>query len=270
MISKAKSVKGSSKGIEYIQSDKELGDALELDRNGIISKEPNEIMDEFRIMQQANERCEKNTISMVISPSEEKQFTIPELREIGRKHLKELGLDQNQYLMTLHKSTGKPHIHIVANRIDEQGKAINDSFISLKSQQVSERIAQENGLRTAKELKKINDITLVPIKEEIKRAHQFSVQNSNTFQDYKDLMGSKGIEVKQTINKNGELQGFRLLHKESGLNFKASQIGKDFGVKDLIKNRIEMPVLSPSLQQIVFKVAKIIANQVSRSTGIGY
>ena len=33
MVSKAKSVKGSAKGFDYIQSDKELGDALELDRN---------------------------------------------------------------------------------------------------------------------------------------------------------------------------------------------------------------------------------------------
>ena len=270
MVSKAKSIKGSSASIQYIQSDKELGDALELDRNGIISDDPNEIMDEFRFMQEANEKCQKNTISIVISPSDEKKFTPSELRDIGRKHLKGLGLDKNQYLMTLHQSTGKPHIHIIANRINEKGVAVKDNFISLKSQTISEKIAKEYGLSTAKEMKKINDISLQPIKNEIKNAHSFSVQNSKTFEHYKDLMQSKGIQVKPTINKSGELQGFRLLHKQSGINFKASEIGKNFGVKDLIHNQIKLPTLSPPLQQIAIKVSKMIFREASRGMGMGF
>ncbi len=269
MVSKAKSIKGSSEAVRYIQSDKELGDALELSRNGIISNDPNEIMREFRLLQEANEKCHKNTISMVISPSQEKKFTIPELREIGVQHLKELGLNDNQYLMTLHQSTGKPHIHIIANRIDSTGKALNDSFISLKSQEISEKIAKEKGLFTAKDIKKINDLTLQPIKEEIKKYHSFSVNNSKTFKDYQDLMHSKGVEIKPTLNKNGELQGFRLLHRESGINFKASEIGKNFGAKDLIKNGIQMPTLSPPLAKIAVSVVKQIAETVTRTARRG-
>ena len=270
MVSKAKSIKGSSASIQYIQSDKELGDALELDRNGIVSDDPNEIMDEFRFMQEANEKCQKNTISIVISPSDEKKFTPSELRDIGRKHLKGLGLDKNQYLMTLHQSTGKPHIHIIANRINEKGVAVKDNFISLKSQTISENMAKERGLLTSKDVKKINDITRQPIKNEIKQAHQFAISNSKTFDNYKDLMFSKGIQVKPTLNKSGELQGFRLLHKQSGINFKASEIGKNFGVKDLIHNQIKLPTLSPPLQQIAIKVSKMIFREASRGMGMGF
>ena len=45
MVSKAKSIRGSAKSISYIQNDKEMGMAMELDRNGIISDDPNEIQD---------------------------------------------------------------------------------------------------------------------------------------------------------------------------------------------------------------------------------
>ena len=270
MVSKAKSIKGSSASIQYIQSDKELGDALELDRNGIISDDPNEIMDEFRFMQEANEKCQKNTISIVISPSDEKKFTPSELRDIGRKHLKGLGLDKNQYLMTLHQSTGKPHIHIIANRINEKGVAVKDNFISLKSQTISENMAKERGLLTSKDVKKINDITRQPIKNEIKQAHQFAISNSKTFDNYKDLMFSKGIIIKPTINKNNQLQGFRMVHKQSGLDFKASQIGKNFGVKNLVENQIKMPNLSPPLQQFAINVAKFLVRSISQGAGIGY
>ncbi|MDV3852018.1 mobilization protein, partial [Elizabethkingia anophelis] len=65
MVSKAKSIKGSAKGIAYIQSDKELGPALELDRNGIVSEDPSGILQEFRLLQEANQKCDKNMISIV-------------------------------------------------------------------------------------------------------------------------------------------------------------------------------------------------------------
>lgn len=269
MVSKAKSIKGSVSSIEYIQNDKSLGDAFELDRNGIMSRQPNEIMKEFRLMQEANSKCQKNTISIVISPSSEKNFSKAELREIGREHLKGLGLEKNQYLMTLHQSTGKPHIHIIANRINEKGEAIKDNFISLKSQDISEKIAKQNGLATARDMKKVNEISLQPIKEDIKKAHSFAVKNSRTFEDYKNLMHSKGFEIKPTINKNNELQGFRILDKQSGLDFKASEIGKNFGAKNLIENGLKMPDLSPPLQKIALEVIKIVARQASRGYGIG-
>lgn len=270
MVSKAKSVKGSAAGIGYIQNDKELGDARELDRNGIVANDPNEILKEFRLVQQANTRCENNTVSIVISPSEEKKFTPDELREIGKRHLKELGLDKNQYLMTMHESTGKPHIHIIANRIDANGKALNDSLISKKCQEISARIAKENGLLSAKEVQKLRQIENKPIIQEIQNAHKLATSKAYNFTQYQELMRGCGIKVHPTINKSGKLQGFRLEHLQSGLNFKSSQIGKNFGVQNLIVNQVKMPPLTPTLQNIALKVAKMAVKQASRSMGMGY
>ncbi|MBB4808315.1 hypothetical protein HNP38_003662 [Chryseobacterium defluvii] len=265
MVSKAKSIRGSAKSIEYIQSDKVLGDAMELDRNGIISSDPNEILQEFRLMQEANEKCQKNTISIVISPSSEKEFSKAELREITRTHLKGLGLSENQYLATVHQSTGQTHIHVIANRIDEQGKAVSDSFISKRSQDISEKIAQEKGLLTAKDWKKINEVTISPVKEEIKQAHDFAKSKAHDFSQYSELMKGRGVEVIPAINKQGEMQGFKFLHPHSGLCFKASDIGKNAGIKDLLQNRVQIPNLSAPYLEIAKKIhEKIIINTIDR------
>lgn len=261
MVSKAKSIRGSAKSISYIQSDKVLGDAMELDRYGIVSDDPNEILQEFRIMQEANEKCEKNTISMVISPSSEKEFSKAELREIARTHLKGLGLENNQYLATVHKSTGQTHIHIIANRIDEHGKAVSDSFISKRSQDISEKIAQEKGLLTAKDWKKINEVTISPVKEEIKQAHDFAKSKAHDLQQYSELMKSRGVEVIPTINKQGVMQGFKLHHEQSAMTFKASEIGKNTGVKDLLQNKVKIPNLSPPYLKIAKKLVKIVIDK---------
>ncbi|MCY1659328.1 relaxase/mobilization nuclease domain-containing protein [Chryseobacterium sp. SL1] len=268
MVSKAKSIIANPKRIQYIQSDKSLGDALEIDRNGIISSDPNEIFNELRIMQEANEKCKKNTISIVISPSSEREFTRTELREITREHLKGLGLDQNQYLATVHRSTGHTHIHVIANRINECGKAVSDSFISKRSQDISEKIAKEKGLLTAKDWKKINEVTISPVKEEIKKAHDFSKLKAQDFSEYSGLMKSRGIEVIPTINKQGKMQGFKFYHQQSDMTFKASDIGKNAGVKDLLQNRVKIPNLSaPYLevqQEMQREVRPSINKQFSR------
>lgn len=270
MISKAKSIKGSVAAIDYIQNDKELGNAVELARNGIVEDKSKEIMKEFRLMQSANENCKNNIISIVISPSDERQFGNNELRKIGLEHLKRMGLDQHQFLMTKHGSTGHNHIHILLNRIDEKGIAYNDSFISKKIQGISEDIAKELGLTTAREVREINAERIRPIKQEILQAHQSSMKNSHTYQDYKDLMQSKGVIVKDSINKNGELQGFKFMHKSSELEFKASDIKKGVGAKDLVMNKVEMPKLTPTLQNIALNIAKQIRKEATRGMRLGF
>ena len=277
MVSKGSATKGSAQAIDYIMNDKEKGQAIELDRNLIAGNNGNEIISEFREVQQFNHNCVNNTYSIILSPSEQKNYSNEELKEFGQKHLKNLGLENNQYLMTVHRSTEHPHIHIICNRIDLEGNAHSDQFISKKCQESAEKIAQEKGLFTAKEIKEIKQEELKPIKKEIHQAHNFAKGKSENFEQYKDYMYSKGIEVQPTLNKNGEMQGYRLLHKESDLNFKASEINKNVGLKDLIENRINIDnPLSKPLQEIkqnlqiekVFEEIKDIKITKSRSRGI--
>lgn len=151
MVSKGSATKGSPQAIDYIMNDKEKGQAIELDRNLISGNNGNEIISEFREIQQFNRNCINNTYSIVLSPSEEKKhWSNEELKEFGKKHLKNLGLENNQYLMTAHRSTEHPHIHIICNRINLEGNAHNDQFISKKCQESAEKIAKEYGLVTAK------------------------------------------------------------------------------------------------------------------------
>ena len=96
MVSKAKAVRGSAQSIDYIMSDKEMGDALILDSNGLAGENGNEMLSEMRFVQQSNTNCHNNCISIVLSPSDEKKFTTEELKELTQDHLKNLGLDNKQ------------------------------------------------------------------------------------------------------------------------------------------------------------------------------
>ena len=238
MVSKATATRGSSQAFDYLLDDK--GQAQELDRNLITGDKGQELLAEFREVQAQNTNCINNTYSIVLSPSNERSFTNDELRELGREHLKNLGFDleNTQYLMTVHRSTDQPHVHILANRIDMQGNAHKDNFIGKRAQRSAEKIADRLGLTTARDIQKNKELSFEPnikaIRKEIQQAFNQAKQEPD-FASFCSKMKSQGIEVREIHNSGGKLQGLRYVHSKSGADLKASEVGKEFGAKTLVQ-----------------------------------
>lgn len=237
MVSKATATKGSAQAIDYLLDDK--GKAVELDRYGIAGQNGTEILAEFREIQALNTRCQNNTYSIVLSPSNEKEFSLEELQEIGIEHLQNLGLTDRQYLMTAHLSTDQPHIHIQVNRIDFFGKAHNDHIIGLKSQESAEKIAKRLGLTTARQVEKEKMDRTEALRKELSELNKKVLLQVQTFSQYCALMDSFGVEIKPTIRNNGELQGYHFFDKKSGETLKASKV-TGAGLKRLIEKGVEI------------------------------
>ena len=278
MVSKAKAVRGSAQSIDYIMSDKEMGDALILDSNGLAGENGNEMLSEMRFVQQSNTNCHNNCVSIVLSPSDEKKFTTEELKELTQDHLKNLGLDKNQYLATVHESTGQQHIHIFANRIDSNGKALNDSNIHLKAHESADKLAKDRGLKTAKEITQGKELSTKPTRDRIFKAYEESKNVSKTFPEFQKEMDKRGIEVIESRNNKGELQGLKFTDKKSLETFKASDIKKGVGIPDLSKSGVSFspsakltPPLAINVAGITKDIAIKVANLVyKQSKGMGY
>lgn len=227
MVSKANSTGGSSQAIDYILNDK--GKAEELDRNGVVGENGKEILAEMRFVQSQNNNCKNNTISMIISPNQTAgtDFTRTELRGILHNQLKNLGLTDNQYIATVHNSTETKHIHVIVNRIDSKGKALDDSFLSKKAQQSAEKIAIQLGLQTAKEraMERENGAKAlkVPIETAIKK---YRPKNQIEFFESLKKAGLDVNLVKSKKNTN-ELNGYRVN------GFKASEISRNISINKL-------------------------------------
>lgn len=265
MVSKAKAVKGSSKGIDYIM--KEEKNCYELCRNDLIGENGTEILAEMRETQAMNERCMNNTFSIVLSPNAEEELTREQLRTFTQKHLENLGLKENQYIAYVHQNTKATHVHIVSNRVDYCGKALDDSYIGFKAQNSAESIAKENGMTTAKEIRKELQLEREMAREESKeirseiyKAHNYSVKESKTFEGYISKMNEKGYEIQPSINKGGKLQGFKIHDKANDLSFKASEIHRNCGIKTMVEKGIDFKGLEMQ-KQITKGLTKEIATQ---------
>lgn len=224
MISKAKSIKGSSQAIDYILDDKGL--AVELDRYGLVGNDGKEILQELRMVQDQNRACQNNTISIVLSPDAgQGKFEMHELRTMLHKHLENLGLNNHQWIASVHNSTNNQHIHVIANRINLEGKALNDSFISKKAQESAQSIAQSMGLKSAKEIEFLKKSETKGLKKEIEKSILECKAKSNSFDGFCGLMKSKGYDVKPSYNKQGIMFGMRI--DCGNYSFKLSEINRN-------------------------------------------
>jgi len=185
-----------------------------------------QITDEFKLVQEQNVRCQKNTLSFILSPIQEdgRKLSKEQLGELTQKFIKEMNLKERQAIAFVHRDKAHIHLHLYVNRIGFDGKAYNDSFIGKRSQLAAEYVAKEMGLTTVKEVQLEKNINLQLTRQEIKNRHQSVMehQRPKNIEDYIKAMKVEKVKVIPCINKSNKLQGFRF--EFQGHNLKASEV----------------------------------------------
>lgn len=289
MIGMAQSCQGGSALANYVMQDEK---GYELCRNGLCGEQPSEILKEMKIIQDLNQNAQKKTLSLVISPEKEegKKLTNKELREITNDFMKKLGIDpeKQQYIAFVHTEKDHKHIHIIANRVQDNGKLIADNHIGKKAQWAGHEVAKERGLISAKEkmISKLQSIERQTdldraIKNEIVKKHEFVMKKvPESMESYMKQMKELGVKVTLTINKQGQVQGHRMLDLATGKDFKASEVHRNLGLKNIMAKGVPFKNSSISFtkpleitQNLALNIAsKIATNLIQKviTQGLSY
>ncbi|HZJ36563.1 MAG TPA: relaxase/mobilization nuclease domain-containing protein [Gillisia sp.] len=275
MIAKAKSIGHGGRGIDYALKKE---NAVIIDKRMVVGDNGQEIKNEFRLFQNLNTRTTNNDISFVLSPEPKdgRKLSNDDFKAISEDFLKKMGLDKHQAITIKHTDKDHTHLHLFVNRIDTNGKAHNDSFISKKSQTVADTIAQERGLIRARTVQAFNQEMHKDIKMQIFQKHKAVLQHRpRDFKAYSELMQASGAKIIPTINKANRLQGYRV--EFQGVNLKATEINRSMSLSKMGVNikQTKGATLNTSLNlnpalKIGFKVLKTLGKGISRSSGIGY
>lgn len=231
---------------------------------------PDEITEEFKIIQSQNQRCHNNTLSFIVSPTIEdgKNLSKKDLGEIARKFLKEMNLQNHQAIGFVHRDKAHTHIHIYANRIGFDGKAYNDSFIGKRSQIAADNVAKELGLKRVRDVQLEKAQELKGLRQEIKNINDRVLQSKpKSLDDYMKKMKEHKVEVIPTINKSNQLQGFRVEYK--GVNLKASEVDRSMSgnrlIAEISQNRSPTRLKEAPKNLLVFnKSVQLSANLVTK------
>ena len=266
MIGKGTSIGYTGTSIDYGWNQEK--DAEIVFSQHLAGNSPQEVTEEFRLIQDENTRCQKNTLSFILSPTQEdgRKLSKQQLGELTQKFIKEMQLKERQAIAFVHRDKAHTHVHLYVNRIGFDGKAYNDSFIGKRSQLAAENVAKEMGLTTVKEVQREQELDSIRVRLEIKNIHQnvMETDRPKTLDSYIKAMQERNVEVIPTINKANRLQGFRFRYQ--GHNFKASEVHRSMSggriMAQLSKNK---GIVKP---KEVGKAVQLLGKTVEMSTNL--
>ena len=225
-------------------------------------------------------------MSFIISPTvkDGERLKQNDFRKICKQFIKELNLKDRQAIAFIHQDKKHKHIHLYVNRIDFNGVAYKDNFISKKSQYIAEKVAEQLKLTTVKQVQFEKQQDLKEIRNEIKRRHDLSMQQfkPRSFDEYLKAMQTNGVNVIPSINKSNQLRGFRF--EFDGYNLKGSEVHRNMSIinigKQINKNPHALLIKSKTnhvnllgnvlelSQNIALKIAKkVIKKTIEQSLG---
>lgn len=246
MIGKGKSIQHTSNAINYALK-KEGAEILGMaNLSGDTAKE---MANQMKVFQNLNNRTTNKTISFVLSPDikDGKRLSDQELIKIAGQFMKEMDLHRHQGVLIKHTDKKHKHLHMFINRIDSNGKAYNDSYISKKAQRKADIVAKRNNLTRAKLVEEEKKTNTKEIRAEIHRRHKVAMKHRpSNFNEYRQLMKGNGVDIEPTITRKGKLQGYRL--KFDGKDFKASEIHRSMTLSRMSRTK-EFSGTNPELKQ---------------------
>ncbi len=250
MIGKGKSISHTRACMSYGWDQEKSAEVVF--KEHLYGESPAEITKEFKMLQEQNYHCSKNTLSFIISPTIEdgKQLEKKQLEMITKRFIEHMKLQNHQAIAFVHRDKAHKHIHLYVNRIDFKGVAYNDSFIGKRSQLAAEQVSKSMGLTTVKEVQLEKEFNTKEIRMEIKRRHDLSMKQfaPKNLDEYRKAMETNGVKVIPTINNQNKVQGFRFAF--DGHNFKGSEIHRNMSLGNIGKQIARTPGASLSKDKI--------------------
>jgi type IV secretory pathway VirD2 relaxase len=151
----AKIVKGKSfKGVVNYVLDKAKQTEL-IAANGVRLKSRESIIRSFVAQSELNPKVSKTVghISLDFSAQDRDKLTNAKMVQIAQEYMSKMEITNTQYIIGRHFDKEHPHIHIVFNRIDNEGKTISDKNDRYRSEKICKELTEKNGLYLLRERK---------------------------------------------------------------------------------------------------------------------
>lgn len=142
---------------------------------------------------------------LALSPHDIDRIDDQMLARIVNEYLKRMGYDDNQFVAFRHHDKEHPHVHIIVNRVNFQGKCTSDSHERDKNRQVCKDLTKEFGLYIAKGKEAVKEERLRSmdaIRYHMMHSVSESLQVVSNWKDFQDELAKVGIRCRFRYNKN--------------------------------------------------------------------
>jgi hypothetical protein len=198
--------------------------------SGVRLKNKESVIHSFITQSKANPDITKPVthISLDFSVQDKERLTDKTMVGIALEYLDRMGYKNTQYIIARHHDTDHPHIHLVINRIDNDGKRISDKNERFRSTKVCLGLTKKYGLYIAKGKENVKRHRLKEpdkTKYEIYDAIKANLSKCRNWQELTAELKRQGITT--DFRKNGntdKIQGIRF--GKGNYTFNGSQIDR--------------------------------------------
>jgi len=231
-------------------------DAVILDAAGVRMQQVNQIINDFNLQRKYNPNLGKAVghIALSWSVNDEAKLNDEVMVNLAKEYLQKMKIKDTQYLIVKHRDKEHPHIHIIYNRVNNDGKTISDKFEKQRNVQVAKELTLKHGLYLSPGKQQVNRQQLKGqdrVKYELFDAIRSASKKVKNINELKQALAKQGI-VTHLKYKSGadEVQGISF--SKGVYKFKGSEIDRS----------LSYAKLSQAIEQQQAKPEKSLANQL--------
>ena len=176
-------------------------------------------------------------ISLDFAHEDTPKLTDGLMTEIAREYMKRMGIVNTQYIVCRHTDREHQHLHIVANRVDNDGNTINDRNDAIRNVAVCKALTREYGLHFSKGKVNVKRDRLRgkdKVKYQIHDAVKAALPRCSSWSELCDRLVKQGIGVSFKFDKrNGNIIGVSFTKDD--ISFSGSRIDRSMGFFKLDK-----------------------------------
>lgn len=170
-------------------------------------------------------------ISLNFAHEDTPKLTDTLMAEIAREYMRRMGIVNTQYIVSRHTDTEHQHLHIVANRVDNDGNTISDRNDAVRNVAVCKALTREYGLHFSKGKMNVKRDRLRgkdKVKYQIHDAVKAALPRCGSWSELCDRLAKQGIETSFKFDRrNGNIVGVSFT--KDGVSFSGSRIDRSMG-----------------------------------------
>lgn len=149
-------------------------------------------------------------ISLSFSPEDKDKVDNELMVKIAQEYMRRMGIINTQYVIFRHQDQPHPHVHIVYNRVDNDGNIIKGDCSFSKSAAITKALTRKYGLTFGKGKKNVRRDRLTgkdAIKYHLYDTITAALKDCITWQQLRKALSEKGISLDFVRNSDGSVRG---------------------------------------------------------------
>lgn len=209
-------------------------------------------------------------ISLDFSVQDKERLTNEMMLQIADEYLRRMGYGNTQVLIVRHQDREHPHLHLVLNRIDGNGKRISDKNERVRNAKVCRELSNKYGLYIAPNKDNVKHYRLREpdkTKYEIYDAIRNALPRCNNWNDLTTALRKQGINTEfKHKGFTSTIEGVKF--SKNGYTFSGSKVDKAFSYSKLNRHFVQTQQRVPQQPSLGKRMMTAANNYRSAFSGL--